>query len=244
MLRPDTEVLWNLLRHQPSLGGLILVGGTALSMHLNHRLSEDLDFMYPQTSLPRAKLAALKKSCAAHHVEFVENDDPGALAEFEDSGLDYHDFQQDYIVGGTVKVTFVAPEPEVQRLLMSGSDDGPRVASVEEIFRLKCIACANRSKTRDWLDMYVMLSTGMFKPYDMYKAFEIAGVVQKCQIALNRMCSGRVDLLDEGYESLLTKPPSIEDMAEYFKSVRNEVEIKRSEIESQKSMMATLRPKC
>lgn len=231
MLRPDTENAWRLLKDQRTLSGFILVGGTALAMHLGHRVSEDLDFMYPHTKLPRSKIDALKRWGTEHALSFAPNDAPGALAEFEDSGLNYHDYQQDYIVNGAVKVTFVAPETEVQNLLIQQATSGPRVASIEEVFRLKCIACANRSKTRDWLDMYVMLSKGLFEPYDIYESFEMAGVTQKCQIALNRLCSGRVDQLDEGYESLLPNPPSVDDMAKYFKSVRNDIEVKRAEIE-------------
>jgi predicted nucleotidyltransferase component of viral defense system len=31
--------------------GFVLVGGTALTMHLGHRVSEDLDFMWADTRL-------------------------------------------------------------------------------------------------------------------------------------------------------------------------------------------------
>ena len=92
---------------------------------------------------------------------FVANDSPAGLLEFEDTGLDFLDYQQDYVVGGSVKVFLVAPDPEVLVLLRAGDPARPRVASLEEIFRLRCIVCANRSKTRDWLDMYVMLQRGL-----------------------------------------------------------------------------------
>lgn len=234
MLRPDTQALWDVLKSQSSLHGFVLVGGTALSMHLNHRLSEDLDFMYPDLSLPRDRINILKRVCAQEGIDFVSNDRPDALREFEDCGYDYYDYQQDYIAAGTVKVTFVAPEPEVKALLDPGDKSGPRVASLEEVFRLKCIACANRSKTRDWLDMYVLLTQGLFESYDIYTAFEKAGVPHKWQIALGRMCSGRIDLLDEGYESLLPAPPSVAEMAHYFESVRDQIEVRRAEVETER----------
>ncbi len=88
----------------------------------------------------------------ARGFNFVPNDSSEGLAEFEDTGMDCHDYQQDYMVGGCVKLT----------LLCAGAPDRPRVASLEEIFRLKCMACANRSKTRDWLDMQVMLQWACF----------------------------------------------------------------------------------
>ncbi|MDB5818558.1 MAG: hypothetical protein JWQ11_2198 [Rhizobacter sp.] len=174
--------------------------------------------------LPRKAIEALKRVAHASGFDFVPNDNPHGVAEFEDTGMDFHDYQQDYVVGGSVKLTFVAPDPEVQVLLRAASPDGPRVASLEEIFRLKCIACANRSKTRDWLDMYVMLDRGLFQPLDIYRTFEQAGVPVKFGIAMTRMCEGKVSLLDEGYESLLAHPPSLDTMRAFFKQVRENVE--------------------
>lgn len=225
MLRPDTEQLWNFLRNESALGGFVLVGGTALSMHLNHRISEDLDFMLPAPRLPRAAIEGLKKRAQAHDFNFVANDNPEALLEFEDTGLNYHDYQQDFIVNDRVKVTVVAPDPEVGVMLRSGQPDGPRIASLEEIFRLKCIACANRTKTRDWLDMFVLLQRGLFQPLDIYRTYDMAGVPAKFDIAMGRMCSGKVSLLDEGYESLMPSPPSVAEMQTYFKTVRDEIEV-------------------
>lgn len=224
MLRPDTERLWQFLKGQSALGGFVLVGGTALSMHLDHRISEDLDFMIPQAKLPRASIEALKRVCHASGFDWVPNDRPEGLMEFEDTGLNYHDYQQDYVVGGAVKVSLVAPDPEVTVLLRAGAPKGPRVATLEEIFRLKCVACANRSKTRDWLDMYVMLKRGLFQPVDIYQTFLMAGVPSKFDIAMGRMCAGKVGLLDEGYDTLLPDPPSVADMQAYFRAVRDDIE--------------------
>lgn len=225
MLRPDTERLWHFLKGQSALGGFVLVGGTALSMHLDHRISEDLHFMIPAARMPRVAIEALKRLSHASGFNFVPNDAPEGVAEFEDTGMDYHDYQQDYVVGGSVKLTLVAPDPEVQALLRTGPPQGPRVASLEEIFRLKCIACANRSKTRDWLDMFVMLQRGLFQPLDIYRTFELAGVPSNFDIAMGRMCSGKVSLMDEGYESLLTQAPSVADMQAHFRIVRDDIEV-------------------
>ncbi len=232
MLRPDTARLWSFLKGQSALGGFVLVGGTALSMHLDHRISEDLDFMIPSARLPRSAIEGLKRFSHASGFGFVSNDRPEGVAEFEDSGMDYHDYQQDYVVGGTVKLTLVAPDHEVRVLLRSGVSQGPRVAGLEEIFRLKCMACANRSKTRDWLDMYVMLQRGLFQPLDIYRTFELAGVPSKFDIAMARMCSGKVGLLDEGYESLLAEAPSLAEMSAYFKGVRDAIEVEVARLKS------------
>lgn len=225
MLRPDTQALWQLLRHQPALGGFVLIGGTALSLHLGHRVSEDLDFAFDGPKLPRARIEALKRRLDEAGWACVPNDPMAALHEFEDTGLDLHDYLQNHIAGGRVKLTLVAPEQEVRVQLRAAAPDHPRVASLEEIFRLKCIACANRSKSRDWLDLYLLLRGGHFQPIDMRAPFEMAGVIQKLDIALHRLCSGRPQADDEGYESLLDEPPTLAQMRDYFIGVRDQIEV-------------------
>lgn len=230
VLRPDTGLLWEHLKEHAGLSGFILVGGTALSMHLNHRLSEDLDFMTTARRLPRQQIEALKRECGQAGFPFSSNDSPQGLIEFEDTGLDYLDYQQDYIVCGSVKLTLVAPDPEVAIHLNEARQGSPRVASLEEIFRLKCMACADRTKSRDWLDVYLLLRSGQFQPMDIYRTFERAGVLQKLDIAMARMTRGKISASDEGYESLLDEPPTVAQMQRYFGEVFDEVQVQASRL--------------
>lgn len=135
------------------------------------------------------------------------------------------DFQQNYVVGGAVKLTLVAPEREVRSFLPADPKALVRIATLEEVFRLKCLACADRSKTRDWLDMYVMLSRGLFEPYEVLRTFELAGVPAKYDSAMMRMCAGKTRPDDEGYEALLEDPPSLEQMRSYFCDLRDRIEV-------------------
>lgn len=237
MLRPDTQALWGHLKDHAGLGHFVLVGGTALTIHLGHRVSEDLDFMIPTKRLPRRQIEMLKRECAEAGFQFVSNDSPAGLMEFEDTGMDYNDYQQDYTVGGAVKLTLVAPDPEVSMLLNTASPKGPRVATLSEIFSLKCVACANRTKSRDWLDMYVLLNQGHFQPYDIYKTFKTINAVQKFDIAMRRMTTGKIDASDEGYESLMAEPPSISVIQDYFREMFSDLqtEIAACEMESKRN---------
>lgn len=225
MLRPDTAALWDILRTEKALGGFVLIGGTALTLHLGHRISEDLDFAFDGPKLPRARIETLKRRLSLKGWSLVANDPLAALQEFEDSGLDLHDFQQNHIAGGKVKLTLLAPDAELRVQLRAAAPDHPRVASLEEIFRLKCIACANRSKSRDWLDLYLLLRGGYFQPIDMRAPFEAAGAIQKFDLAMHRLCSGRPDPGDEGFESLLEHAPSLREMRDYFVHMRNQIEV-------------------
>lgn len=224
MLRPDTERLWQYLQANRALRGFVLVGGTALSIHLNHRISEDLDFMIPQTRLPRRQIDGLRRMAGEAGFPFVANDSIDGIREFEDTGMDYWDYMQDYVVAGTVKLTLVAPDPEVSALLLPGLEDRPRLATMDEIFKLKCIACANRTKSRDWLDIYVLLTGNYFKPADFYAAFEEAGVPMKFDIAMHRMCKDPIPESDEGYDTLLPNPPTITQMQKYFIGLKAQIE--------------------
>jgi hypothetical protein len=90
---------------------------------------------------------------------------------------------------------------------------------MEEIFRLKCIACASRTKSRDWLGMYLLLSQGHFKPMDMYRTFELSGVVSKFDVAMARMTLGTISPQNEGFDTLMPKPPSVHEMQSFFRDM-------------------------
>ena len=65
MLREPTQSIWQALSVRPERKGFILVGGSALALHLNHRISEDLDFVRPETRLPRDTLRQLTNGVSA-----------------------------------------------------------------------------------------------------------------------------------------------------------------------------------
>jgi predicted nucleotidyltransferase component of viral defense system len=225
MLKPETLAVWHALKDEKALHGFILIGGTALAMHLNHRMSEDLDFAWPADKLPQDRIKAIRQILSENHIRMVENDSLAALQEFEDSGLDLHDYEQNFIANNAVKVTFFAPDHELRIQLRSADPNHVRVASVDEIFRLKCIACANRSKTRDWFDMFTLFERGLFQPIDMIEAFERSSTLMKLDLALSRMSTGQPDRDDEGYATLLESAPSVKTLQERFKKARDDIEI-------------------
>ena len=58
-LPQNTQKLFHRLKDDSRLGSFTLVGGSALAMHIGHRLSEDLDFNCFGHDLPSFKLDAL-----------------------------------------------------------------------------------------------------------------------------------------------------------------------------------------
>ncbi len=228
MLRPDTERLWHLLQQQQALAGFLLVGGSALSLQIHHRTSEDLDFAYPGDRLPQARIKALILSMQEKEAHFARSDSVASLEEFEVAGMDLHDYQQDFLVGG-VKVSFFALEAAARKLLRNTDALEPvRVASLSEIFKLKALLCADRSKTRDWFDLFVLMRDHQFTMRDFWCAFAEAGEELKRETALDRLCRGIPQRSDEGFEALLQNPPTLEEMRQFFSDLRDRYEVERA----------------
>ena len=224
MLPAATEKVWNYLKDQPALAGFVLGGGSALALLIRHRLSEDLDFIYPQVRLPAQRLDALRQEAAAAGFDFVPNDDEAALQDFAASGMELHHYQQDFVVNGSVKVSFFAPDEPLRKILSPASDK-LRLATLPECFKAKCLVSAVRSKTRDWLDLFLLMRDHGFTISDYRAAFVEAGIPNQCDAGLTRLCSGVPGADDEGYQQLLTNPPTLAEMKTYFISQRDKLEV-------------------
>lgn len=223
MLPAATEAAWTAFREREELGGLILVGGTALALRIGHRLSYDLDFACVQDRLPSRRIQLAVDHAARSGLECSRHDDPAAVAEFIDSGLELHDYQQDFLVGGA-KVSFFAVDAPTRRILTEPTERVPRVATLAEIFATKALVSAQRSRTRDWFDLWVLIRDHDFSLRDYVAVFERAGARGSCDIGLDRLCSGRPERADEGFQTLITNPPGIEDLAAFFTERRDQLE--------------------
>ena len=85
-----------------------------------------------------------------------------------------------------------------------------------------------RSKTRDWLDLYLLLRNQGFSLCDYRNAFSEAGIESQFEIAMARLCSGKPERNDEGYLHLLDNAPSLEEMVGYFRGARDRFEVERA----------------
>jgi len=230
LLPAETERVWGFLRIQPALAGFVLGGGSALALHIGHRISEDLDFIYPHIRLPRNRLNALLRAAAAGGFEFAPNDNEAALEEFIIAGMELRDYQQDFLVNRKVKVSFFAPDEQLSNVLApsAGLEEPVRVATLAECFRTKAIVSAIRSKSRDWLDLYMLMREHGFSVRDYRQAFIDAGIADQCDTGLARLCSGVAARDDEGYQDLLPNPPTLAAMKEFFIAQRDSLEIARA----------------
>ncbi|HMC28256.1 MAG TPA: nucleotidyl transferase AbiEii/AbiGii toxin family protein [Verrucomicrobiae bacterium] len=229
MLPQETEGVWHFLREQPALAGFILIGGTALALRLKHRRSEDLDLAFLEFRLPKARLEALRHAAAQAGFDFQPDDDEAAVQEFALGGMELHDYQEDFIINSAVRVSFFVADAPLTKVLAGAPENRVRLATLPELFKSKCLVSALRSKTRDWLDLYLLLREYGFSIRDFRQAFREAGVEEQCDIALSRLCTGVPQRDDEGYAHLLENPPSLEEMKKFFIEQRNLLEIQCAE---------------
>jgi len=224
LLPAATEAAWAALRPRAELGGFVLVGGTALSLLIGHRQSEDLDLAWPDLRLPVRRITLAMSEVERAGLPCERHDDPAAVAEFLDTGLELHDYQQDYLVGGA-KVSFFAVDAVLQRVLSPERESAPRVASLKEIFASKCLVTAQRSRLRDWFDLYVLLREHGFSLRDYVAVFEAAGEPRGWEAGLARLCSGHPDRADEGFKALVEDAPGVDELRGFFVARRNELEV-------------------
>jgi len=149
-LSPDTEQVFNLIKRDEFLKDYILIGGTALSIQIHHRLSEDLDFCKWQ-------------------------DDPGILCKeiswteiersFKLSGTVKTDildlYQVNFYLNG-VKISFysnaLASSPEIRTSLVF---DKIRLADLKSLGAMKLEVMSRRNLFRDYYDIYSILKEGI-----------------------------------------------------------------------------------
>jgi hypothetical protein len=148
-----------------------------------------------------------------------------------------NDYQQNFAVNNAVKVSFFTPDRVLASVLSASKDLKLRLASLDELFKTKCLVSAVRSKTRDWLDLYVLIQEHGFSIRQFADVFEQAGVPAQRDTALSRLCSGVPQADDEGYMHLMERPPSIAEIQEFFIQQRT-----RLEIESAREALRQRRP--
>jgi hypothetical protein len=231
-LAPETRRVWEFLSSLPALGGFVLIGGTALAMHIAHRVSEDLDFITVGNKLPRAALNGLVMILERDGFIVERDDDQAAYEEFLIAGESLHDYQQNFLIDG-VKVNIFAPDPDLGGMIETSREPLVRVASLPELFRTKALAAANRCVSRDWIDLYALLRSQGFTLADFHEAFQrpnIHNPAQRISQAFQNLCRGVKSVTDPGYETLAPDAPSLMELAKYFTALRDAYQTEQSRV--------------
>lgn len=203
-----------------------LVGGTALSIHLQHRLSEDLDFFIEKSTLDQERT----------HIERM-------IRDLEDKGYDCvrtHNNSEnlDYEIEG-VKVTFFASG--LKNLKSNcGYYQKIDVASIETIIVMKMEAIISyRTKTRDFYDIYTISQEediSIFTMLDMYNKHSIKKGNE--ELLFTRFISNPLNSDDEGLGGMSIKKKRMSSFQKLREWIRDEV--KSNKVMEEKIILSIL----
>ena len=158
-LRQETIPVFEAVSQMEAIKNLYLCGGTAQSLQMKHRKSEDLDFELLGT---RKERPMLDFSAISNEVSSVF---PDCKKEFLSKN------QLQIFVNGNVKLSFFRPENSIPELGKGFVYNNIVTPSLQELLGMKLFTIAVRSAFRDYYDIYALLKEG----YDLAKGVEYAG---------------------------------------------------------------------
>jgi len=170
----------------------VLVGGTALSLQLNTRLSEDLDFMkWKKTKndnpeIPWAKINKELSNLGFGKVKVEVLGFEQVLFEVADVKLSFY-FRDSYSPKGLQRVPF---------------HNNVDVADIDSIGVMKIDAMLRRNSFRDYYDLYSILKNGADINDLLDKANDYSGRVTKRTNLISIISNGDKFFRDKGFEKL------------------------------------------
>ena len=151
-LLPRTkELLLYMMDNCDFLDKYVLVGGSALTLHVCHRKSEDLDFFTYDDSFDKKEI-----------LEFIRSFETKEI-------INQTDEQIDLLLNG-VKVTFFNAKWD---FLKPQKTEQFNLASVEQIAAMKVNVLFLRAKYRDYYDLYFLVKECM----NVKKIFEVSKTI-------------------------------------------------------------------
>lgn len=208
-LAPHTEKIFVGISELTCIKPFVLVGGTALSIQLQTRLSEDLDFMRWQTG-PDDDLN-IGWPTIERELKTV-----GRVERVDVLGFD----QVLFIVDG-VKISFcAAPRKKIPAMQEIELLNNLRLADVRSIGIMKMEAMMRRSKFRDYYDVYTILKSGIDIMELIPAALEHSGHRLKTKGLLAMLTNGDLFKKDEKFGQLQpVHDVTSDEIQEYIKSL-------------------------
>ena len=196
-----------------------LVGGTALSIHLQHRLSEDLDFFIEKNTLDQERT----------HIEKM-------ITDLEKQGYNCvttHSNSEnlEYEIEG-VKVTFFSSGLKNLKSNCS-SYEKIEIASIKTIIAMKMEAIIRyRTKTRDFYDIYTIgeqEGISIFTMLDIYNNH--SNKKGKEELLYSRFATKPLDSYDEGLKDMKVKEKGMSSFSKSREGIIDEIKKNKTEEE-------------
>ena len=206
-LAPHTGKVFEAISKLECIKPFTLVGGTALSLQIEKRQSEDLDFMKwlkKRNEKPDVNWPSIKK----------ELETIGTVKDYEVGGFDFVSFNFE-----GVKLSFyAAPRKEVPSMKRIPYLNNIYLADMESIGAMKMEAMLRRAKFRDYYDVYSILKEGGDLNKMINAALEHSDHKLRTRGLLNMLTTGKNFIKDKGFEEFLpVYDISPNDIQEYIK---------------------------
>lgn len=223
ILRPEAANLFETLCRAPELAGLTLIGGTALALQLNHRVSLDFDFAQFCGTLPGQKIdpliARLKQE--GHQAQIITS--PAELSQFKiNSGMNLLDYARDYVIDG-VKVTFfIHGKNDAQQDFYQKTEKRQEadmhfnILGIDGLKAAKTLVLADRIRSRDLYDLYILMRDHSYSLDSLFSIVKQLGTIDDPE-HYKAIMRGEIPLDndDEGLEAV-DLYNGIEQVYEYF----------------------------
>ena len=167
-LPAPTQAVFHALASNALAKGFLLIGGTALALHIAHRLSNDLIFIFCERNgkLPTARIDALIRSLRDQGCKADLVIDSAQESSFRiNSGERLSDYARDYNIDG-VKVTFFTASPHQKPKRFRFWQSCPRdlqkgcafaVLALDAIKTAKTLVLQDRVRSRDLFDLMALM---------------------------------------------------------------------------------------
>lgn len=208
-LAPHTGKVFEAISRLECIKPYTLVGGTALSLQIGKRQSEDLDFMKwlsKKGEKPEVDWPAIKK----------ELESVGEIRSYEIGSLDLASFNFE----GVNLTFYAAPRKAIKSMVRIPYLNNLCLADMESIGAMKMEAMLRRSKFRDYYDIYSILLEGGDINKMIADALEHSDHKLRTKSLLFMLTDGRRFIKDKGFEELQPiYDVSSSDIEAYIKSL-------------------------
>lgn len=191
-LAPHTGKVFEAISRLECIKPYTLVGGTALSLQIEKRQSEDLDFMKWLTKRgekPEVAWSTIKK----------ELESIGEIREYEVGSFDFASLNFE----GVTLSFYAAPRKAIPSMQRIPYLNNLYIADMESIGAMKMEAMLRRSKFRDYYDIYSILKEGKDLKKMIDAALEHSEHKLRTRGLLAMLTNGSRFIKEKGFEELL-----------------------------------------
>lgn len=190
-LAPQTSEVFERITRLNCIRPFVLVGGTALSLQINKRQSEDLDFMCWKKSAKDKSEVPI--SAINRELEAI-----GRVDSMEIGSFNFVEF----VVEGVKLSFYAAPRKQIPSMQVIPFMNNLQLADIKSIGAMKMEAMLRRSKFRDYYDIYSILNEGADIQEMINMALEHSGHLLKRKNLLAILTDGERFRKDKAFMQL------------------------------------------